>query len=252
MVLPSCKSMIGSSEQVIVLVIVKTKIATNTWHPLLKELIWTNGKLSTSAELEMLPVSDLIFQPILSARPPPDMKIQSIESSKEIITRKTHCFGHYCIWPSLVDGFELDPRHLSVLGGSHGMAVPGISDLSVPGMVSIFSKFLIQLIHHFYFVPGVVCRLFLYLHGGGQRCKHHHDQQGLAKVPTFGTGEKSNTKRSKTGESSSVIYLCLCILARKKTERRAMARWTGGRKVTMKTMFLLLSWTRCDWAEVEN
>ena len=128
------------------------------------------------------------------------------------------------------------------------MAVPGISDLSVPGMVSIFSKFLIQLIHHFYFVPGVVCRLFLYLHGGGQRCKHHHDQQGLAKVPTFGTGEKSDTKRSKTGKSSSVIYLCLCILARKKTERRAMARWTGGRKVTMKTMFLLLSWTRCDWA----
>ena len=124
------------------------------------------------------------------------------------------------------------------------MAVPGISDVNVPGMVSIFSKFLIQLIHHFYFVPGVVCRLFLYLHGGGQRCKHHHDQQGLAKVPTFGTGEKSNTKRSKTGES--VIYLCLCILARKKTERRAMAMWTGGRKVTMKTMFLLLSWTRCD------
>ena len=55
--------------------------------------------------------------------------------------------------------------------------------------------------HHFYFVPGVICRLFLYLHGGGQRCKHHHNQQGLAEVPRFGTGEKSNTKRSKTGKS---------------------------------------------------
>ena len=142
-------------------------------------------------------------------------------------TRKTHCFGHYCIWPSLVDGFELDPCHLSVLGGSHGMAVPGISDLSVPGMVSIFSKFLIQLIHHFYFVPGVVCRLFLYLHGGGQRCKHHHDQQGLAKVPTFGTGEKSNTKRSKIGESSSALWFtCVCIFWRGR--RRKGGQWPCG------------------------